>query len=161
MKRTRTISAWLVAWLFFGLISASFTRSSQAQSASETRVKPQPYYDVTKEVTLSGTVSSVIQKWSPGMIPGAHLLLTTSSGIVDASLGKFGLEGKGALSVTAGQPVEVTGVMKTLRDRQVFVTRTVTLGGRVYTMRNEHGIAVSPQGRERAGRQAAQKGETL
>ena len=70
-------------------------------------------YDVSKEVTLSGTVSSVLTKPSLGMIMGSHLLLATPSGPVDASLGTFGLRGKGALSVATGQQVEVTGVMKT------------------------------------------------
>jgi hypothetical protein len=161
MKRTRTISAWLVAWLFVGLISASFTRPSFAQSAKEARLNAHPYYDVTKEVTISGTVSNVIEKSSPGMIVGSHLMLATASGEVDASLGIFGLKGNGALSVAPGQQVEVTGIMKTLRDKQVFLARSVKFGGQVYTVRNEHGIAVSPQGRERASRQAAQKGESL
>jgi hypothetical protein len=148
MKRTRSMSAWLVAWLFAGLIFASFTLPSHAQSA--------------KEAPLSGTISSVIEKWSPDMtMPGAHLLLSTSTGVVDASLGKFGLEGRGALSVKAGQSVEVTGVMKTLKEKQVFVARTVTFGGQVYTMRNKHGVAVSAQGRERASRLATQKGASL
>lgn len=161
MKRTRSMPAWLVAWLFAGLIFASFTRPSHAQSAKETRVKPQPYYDITKEVTLSGTVLSVIEKSTPGMLVGSHLMLGTTSGEVDASLGIFGLKGKGALSVAPGQSVEVTGVAKALQGKQVFVVRTVKVGGQVYTIRNEHGIAVSPQGRERASRQATQKGESL
>lgn len=120
-----------------------------------------PYYDITKEVTLTGTVTDVVTKPSAGMIPGAHLVLSTESGVVDASLGRWGLEGKGALSVAVGERVEVTGVMKTLRNKEVFVTRTVTVGGQVYAMRNEHGIPVSPQARERAGQKAAQKGGSL
>ena len=117
-------------------------------------------YDVSKEVTLGGTVSSVLMKPSPGMIMGSHLLLATPSGPVDASLGTFGLRGKGALSVATGQQVEVTGVMKTLKDKQVFLVRTVKVGGQVYMIRSEHGFPVSPQARERAGK-TAQKGESL
>ena len=51
-------------------------------------------------------------------------------------------------------------MMRTLKDRQVFVTRTVKVGQQVYVIRNEHGIAVSPQSRERASGQTT-KGETL
>jgi len=91
------------------------------------------------------------------MIPGSHLLLATASGLVDASLGRFGLRGKGGLSVAAGQVVEVTGVMRTIKDKPVFMTRTVKVGDQVYTIRNEHGVPVSPQARERA----QQKGESL
>jgi len=114
-------------------------------------------YDVSKEVTLSGTVSSVLYKPAPGMIWGSHLMVETVSGRLDASLGRFGLEGKGALSVTPGQQIELTGVMKTLRDKEVFVVRSVRADGKTFTMRNEHGIEVSPQARERA----AGKGVTL
>jgi len=117
-------------------------------------------YDASKEVTLNGTVLGVLTKPSPGMMMGSHLLLATPSGPVDASLGRFGLLGKGALSVAAGQQVEVTGVMNTIKDHQVFLARTVKVGGQVYTIRNEHGFPVPPQARERAD-QTAQKGESL
>jgi hypothetical protein len=78
---------------------------------------------------------------------------------VDASLGRFGLLGKDAASVAAGQQIEVTGVMKTIKDKQVFLVRTVKAGGQVYTIRNEHGVPVPPQARERASRKTA--GEAL
>jgi len=90
---------------------------------------------------------------------GSHILLSTPTGPVDASLGGFALLGKGAVPVAAGQQVEVTGVMKTIKDKQVFLTRTVKVGGEVYTIRNEHGFALSPQARERAGRKST--GEVL
>lgn len=120
-----------------------------------------PYYDVAREVSLKGTVSSVLPNASRGMIPGAHLLLTTSSGAVDASLGRFGLRGKGALSVSTGEQVEVTGVTTTRRGAPVFVVRTLKVRGQLYAMRNEHGIAVPPQSRERVGRKAAQFGRGI
>jgi hypothetical protein len=135
---------------------------AQAQTAAAATRPAGPFtYDVTKEVTLLATVSSVLTKPSPGMIMGAHLLLATSSGPVDASLGTFGLRGKGAPSVATGEQIEVTGVMKTLKNHQVFLARTVRVGGQVYTVRNKHGFSVSPQARERAGRKTAEKGGTL
>ncbi len=135
------------------------TRSTEART-TETRTVA-PYYDIAREVTLTGTISTVLTKPSAGLIPGSHLLLATASGEVDASLGRWGLQGKGALSVAAGEQVEVTGVHKTLKGKQVFVARTVKAGGQVYAMRNRHGIPVSPQARERAGAKLAQKGDSL
>jgi len=114
-------------------------------------------YDVSKEVTLSGTVSSVLYKPAPGMSWGSHLMVETVSGRLDASLGRFGLEGKDALSVNPGQQIELTGVMKTVRDKEVFVVRSVKAYDKIYILRNEHGIEISPQARERA----AGKGVTL
>jgi len=111
-------------------------------------------YDVSQEVTLKGTVSSVLTKPAPGMIMGSHVLLTTALGPVDASLGRFGLRSKSAVPVAPGQQIEVTGV----KDKQVFLTRTVKIGGEVYTIRNEHGFPVSPQARQRASRKTAGEG---
>jgi hypothetical protein len=148
----------LIAGLMMGLLLAivSVPLSVNAQPAEE--VHPQRE---AKVITLNGTVSSVLARSAKGMVLGSHLLLETGSGKVDASLGKWGLVGKGALSVEAGETVEVTGVMKTIRDKQVLMVRTVKVGSQVYAIRNQHGVPVSPQSRERASRQAAQKGETL
>ena len=41
------------------------------------------------------------------------------------------------------------------------MVRTVKADGQVYTMRNQHGIPVSPQARERASAKPAQKGDSL
>ena len=147
----------MIAAILCGLVLAIAAGPLGAQTARTVR----PYYDIQQEVTLRGTVSSVVTKASPGMVVGSHLLLQTESGAVDASLGRWGLQGKGALAVSAGQVVEVTGVKKTLMNREVFVVRTVKSGGAVYTVRNQHGIPVSPQARLRASQKTAGKGAWL
>jgi hypothetical protein len=161
MKR---LFAGLCAFVLLSLISLPLP--SQAQTTAENKAAGPFRYDITQEVTLSGTVSSVLTAPSPGMIMGSHLLLATPSGPVDASLGMFGLRGKGAVSVSAGQQVEVTGVMKTIGAntadaKQVFLVRTVRAGVRVYTIRNRRGFSITPQARERASRKTAQKREAL
>jgi len=133
----------------------------QAQTAAIETRHAEPYYDITREVTLTGTVSSVLNAPSAGKIAGSHLLLQTASGEIDASLGRWGLQGKGALSVAVGDQIEVTGTMKTLREKPVFVVRTVKAGGQIYMIRTQYGIAISPQGRQRLGRQTEQKGDSL
>jgi hypothetical protein len=115
-------------------------------------------YDVSKEVTLSGTVSSLLTKPSPGMIMGAHLLLQTKSGVVDASLGRFALRGYGALEISGGEAVSVTGVMKTLNGKQVLLSRIVRVANQVYTIRNQHGIPLTPLARERLSEKASGQG---
>jgi hypothetical protein len=138
----------------------SSLRPIQAQTAAGTSAAGSPGYDVVEEVTITGTVSSVLMKAAPGMIVGSHLLLATPSGAVDASFGRFGLQGAGAVSVVAGQQIEANGVIKTIKDKPIFLVRTVKVGGEVYTIRNEHGVPVSPQARERAGQKTSQKGES-
>jgi hypothetical protein len=151
----------LCAGLFILALLSLISPLPPVQAQTAERSAAPSSYDVSREVTLNGTVSAVLRQASAGMIVGPHLLLTTLSGPVDASLGRWGLRGRGALSVAPGQQVEVTGVMKTIRDKQVFLARTVKVRDKVYTMRNEHGIPVSPQTRERAGQNTSQKGESL
>lgn len=143
----------LVAALLCSLLLAISAVPLLAQPTNQAH----PFYDVRNEVTLSGTVATVLEKAAPGMAWGSHLVLDTPSGKVDASLGRWGLAGKDALSVTPGQQVEVTGIMKGLKDKPVFVVRTVKVNGRIYTIRNQHGAEMSPQTRKIA----AEKGVTL
>ncbi len=42
--------------------------------------------------------------------------------------------------------------MKTIRNKEVFFVRTMLVGGHTYNIRNEHGVPVSPQSRERPKR---------
>lgn len=143
-----------LALLFF----ISLQSLLQAQTAAGTGATRPFSYDVTREVTLHGTVSNVLTKSATGMMWGSHLLLITPNGPVDASLGRFALRANGALAVAVGQQVDVTGVMKTIGGRQVLLTRTVNVGGRIYTIRNAHGAPVSPQPRDRASRKTAGEG---
>ena len=136
------------------LLLISFHRPIQAQTT-----RAQTTADA--EVTLTGTVQSVLVKGAPGMIVGSHLLLATPNGTVDASLGRFALQGEGAVSVATGQQIEATGVMKRIKDKAVFLVRSVKVGGDVFTIRNKHGFPVSPQARKRASQTTGENEESL
>lgn len=132
------------------------------QAAAATRDSVRPFsYRLSDEVTLKGTVSNVLTKPAQGMIMGSHLLVSTSSGTVDASLGTFGLGGRDPMQVKAGEQVEMTGIMKTIKGRQVFLTRLVKADNQTYRIRNEHGFLVAPSARSGANRRAARNGEAL
>ena len=148
----------MLAILFF--ISSQCAVHAQTTAAA-TRSAAPFHYDITEEITLTGTVTSVLTKAVPGMIAGSHVLIATSSGPVDASLGKFGLRGYGAVSVVTGQRIEATGVMKMIKDKPIFVVRTVRVDGAVYIIRNQHGVVLSPQARKRASQKTGQTGESL
>jgi hypothetical protein len=152
------LSVGLCTLALFSLIS--YLTPVQAQtSAIASGPAGLPGYDASREVTLNGTVSTVLMSPSAGMIPGSHLLVATLSGPLDASLGIFGLRGKGAITVAAGQQIEVTGVMRIIQERPVLLVRTARIGGKVYTIRNEPGFPVPPQARMRTSQKAA--GESL
>ena len=136
---------------------------SGAESPAEratSKAEPRPFYDISKDVTLSGPLAGVVHGPAAGLIAGSHILLVTGAGTVDASLGKWGLYGKSAPDIANGEQLTVRGVMKTIRDREVFFVRTMIVGGHTYAIRNQHGVPVSPQARDRA-ESSAQKGESL
>jgi hypothetical protein len=132
----------------------------QAQAAADAKAAAPFRHDASQEVSLTGTVSSVLRHAAPGTLVGAHLLLATLQGPVDASLGRFGLVGFGAVSVAAGQQIEVTGTIRTIKDKPVFIVRSLKSGSDVYTLRNEHGVLLPPHARERAALATSQKGES-
>ena len=146
-KLTRPI-AGLLAGLLFAILAVPLSATTKAE--------PHPFYDLTHEVTMSGPVTGVVYGPSAGLIPGAHILLVTGSGTVDASLGKWGMQGKEA-SIHNGEQVTLKGVMKTLKNKQVFVVRTVEVGGHTYVIRNEHGVPLTPKSHVRV-QETAQKG---
>jgi len=153
----KPLSNRLCAVVFLLLIPS--LRPIQAQTAASAAGPLS--HNVAEEVTLTGTVSSVLTKAPPGMIVGAHLLLATPYGPVDASLGRFGLQGNGAVSITTGQQIEAAGVMKRIKDKSVFLVRSVKVDGEVYTIRNKHGFPVSPQARKRASAKTGGNEESL
>jgi hypothetical protein len=123
------------------LAIASLALPSYAQTEA---AKTQPFvslkYDISQEVKLSGTITDVVTQPSAGMLMGSHLILETASGSVDAQLGRLRLTGKDAVSVAPGERVQVTGVMKTINNKTVLLTRLIEVNGQVYELRNEHGI---------------------
>jgi hypothetical protein len=151
--------------ILFTILLVSFLVPIQAQTADQspganTTAAGRLSHDVSAEVRLAGTVLTVLPKGAAGtgMIAGSHLLLATPAGEVDASLGRFGLQGKEALSLVAGQQIQASGVVKIINGKPVLLVRTVKAGGEVYLIRNEHGFPVSPQARARAA-QMSEKSE--
>jgi hypothetical protein len=124
----------LLAVLLFALPSHAQTE------AARTRPFVSLKYDISQEVKLSGTITEVVTKPSTGMLSGSHLILETTSGSVDAQLGRLHLTGRDAVSVAPGERVQVTGVMKTINNKAVLLTRLIEVNGQVYELRNEHGI---------------------
>ena len=122
-----------------------FTGPSQAATATKKIVTPMYQYDASKEVTLKGTISSVVKKPTGGMLVGEHLILATSSGTLDAHIGSYVARDKHLNSLAQGQSVSVVGVKMNLKGKEVFIVRTIDADGRTITVRNQHGVFVAPE----------------
>lgn len=159
---SRQILKRSVIGVIAALVLCLFVPIYAQTTAATAKSTPRPRYDITKEVTLTGSVSSVVKKPTREMhlMPGSHLMVTISSGTVDANLGRYAMRGKGALAVSAGQHVQLTGVLMTVGDKEVFVARLVQTNGHIYKIRNEHGFAYAPAARKDSAKSES-KGESL
>jgi|SRR5580700_2165974 hypothetical protein len=135
-----------------------FTGPSQAATATKKIVTPMYQYDVSKEVTLKGTISSVVKKPTGGMLVGEHLILATSSGTLDAHIGSYVARDKHLNSLAQGQSVSVVGVKMNLKGKEVFIVRTVEADGQTITVRNQHGAFVGPESPKAASKANASVG---
>jgi len=136
-----------------------FTVPSQAAAATKKiTVTPKYQYDVNKEVTLKGTISSVVKKPTGGMLVGEHLMLATSSGNVDAHIGSFAGRDKHLDSLTQGQSVSVVGVKMNVKGKDVFIVRTIETDEQTLTVRNKNGFFVGPASPRYSVKPAASKG---
>jgi DNA/RNA endonuclease YhcR with UshA esterase domain len=129
------------------LISSSAAPVSADQSEAKKRVAHPSRYDAAKEVTLEGTVESLVTKPAPGKMLGGHLIVATSKGTVDGQIGGFVLRGSQAFTAAPGEKVKITGVMTTFRGQQAFLVRTIQTPERTVVVRNAHGFFVVPGAR--------------
>jgi DNA/RNA endonuclease YhcR with UshA esterase domain len=126
-----------------------FALPLHAQTSDTTKPVVHLRYDITQEITFTGTVSSVVGA-SAGETKrggGSHVMVQTTSGKVEADLGKYAMRGQGALTLKPGELIQLTGVMKTVRGQQVLITRLVQANSKVYKLRNEHGFTYHPVAR--------------
>lgn len=119
-----------------------FAVPSQADTTAKKTVVPKYQYDASKEVTLKGTISSVVKKPSRGMLIGEHLMLTTSSGSVDAHVGSYVSRDKHLDSLASGQSISARGVKMNVNGKEVFLVRTIEADGQTITVRNQKGFLV-------------------
>ncbi len=108
------------------------------------RVTHPSRYDATKEVTLEGTVESLVTKPMPGRMQGGHLMVSTAQGTVDGQIGAFVLRGAQPFAAAPGEKVKITGVMTTIHGQQAFLVRTIETSERTVIVRNERGFFVAP-----------------
>ena len=147
MKHTRrTKNTRLVAGLLTGLLFATMAVRLGAQPASESRAGRGigPVYDAAHEITINGTIQTVVTKHTAGSPGGMHLMVMGPEGVVDAHVGPF-LSKNIRAALHEGAPVQIVGAMTTLRGKSYLLARTLTVGNRTVAVRGEHGL-LAPMG---------------
>ncbi len=114
------------------------------ESVAPKRTVTASKYDISKEVTLEGSVQTLVRKATPGALTGAHLMVSTAQGTVDVHIGNHLFAGRSSMSFTSGQSVKLVGVMTEFNHKNLFLVRTIQTGGRTIMVRNENGFLMSP-----------------
>jgi hypothetical protein len=146
MKRLYPGLGALVLLAFFSLATPGYAQTAAATTKPTVPLR----YDVSKEVTLSGTVVGVPENSSHGQTQQPFLVLQTKSGVVNGRLTPFAQNEKGGIAIMPGQQAKVTGVMMTLQSKQVLEVRTLEIGAHTYQIRTKRGFPLEHPGRNAA-----------
>jgi len=116
-------------------------------------------YDATREVALTGMVHSFTSV-SETVPLGAHVVLQTSSGLVDVHMGDARLLAASHFAIQRGDTLRIIGEKVAYASGTQFVARIVQRGTQVLAVRSVRGIPLSYMA-ARNGVQAKSRGGTL
>lgn len=134
--RWTSFSAWLCAVLLF---SASVAAQQKTQSAPQQMRS----YDVSREVSLQGTVVSFAENSSTAPL-GPHVVIQTASGQVDVHLGDARLLKANRFTLVAGDSVRVIGESVPYGAGSQFFARVVQKGSQTLVLRSSRGFPLRP-----------------
>ena len=139
---------------FFSLAAPGYAQTAAATTKPTVPLR----YDVSKEVTLSGTVVGLPEKSSHGQTQ-PFLVLQTKSGLINGRLTSFAQNEKGGIAIMPGQQAKVTGVMISLQTKQVLEVRTLEIGGHTYQIRSKRGFPLEHPERNAASTTESKGGQ--
>ena len=102
-------------------------------------------YDVSKDVSVQGTVVKYTENSQTPPI-GAHVLLQTASGNVDVHLGDARLLRLAKVTVAQGTNIRIIGQMGMAGQNAIFFARLVQVGAQLVAVRSDHGLPLAPAG---------------
>jgi len=131
----------LFAGLLSGLLFAVVALPLGAQPASETRAGRGfgPVYEAAHEITVNGTIQTVVTKHTKGSPAGMHLMVMGPEGVVDAHVGPF-LNKANREALQEGAAVRIVGAVTSQHGKSYLLARELTVGNRTITVRSEHGL---------------------
>jgi hypothetical protein len=134
--RWNCFSAWLCAVLLFSV-------SAAAQQTTQTAPQQRRSYDLSREVSLQGTVVSFAESSSVPPL-GPHVVVQTASGQVDVHLGDARLLQANHLTLAAGDSIRVVGENVPYGTGTQFFARIIQKGSQTLTLRSTRGFPLRP-----------------
>ena len=139
LLRWRMGFGWLACALLFSAISSA---QQKAPSVSQKNLS----YDVSHESVLKGTVVQYTASSSVAPL-GAHVTVSTGSGVVDAHLGSARLLDANHLSLSAGDSIQIVGENISYGSGTQFVARVIQKGNQTVALRSTRGFPLAPIGK--------------
>jgi hypothetical protein len=137
--RWRCVATALVAAL-------AVAGSVSAQTAPQVQSS---LYQVGREVSLVGTVSSVVENSKTGPL-GTHVMVQSSSGLVDVHIGSAKYLALNKLNLKSGDSVRIIGENFTVGTDTVFFARIVQDGTAAVAVRSAKGMPLWKNGKRLA-----------
>ena len=133
---------------------------AQAQQKTNAVVQQNRAYNLAREVSIQGAVSSFTAKANSAPL-GAHVTVQTGSGAVDVQLGDARLLSEKQMTLATGDSIRVIG--ETVRfgaGSTQFVARLVVKGNQSVALRSTRGFPLKP-GTSTATNEQASRGGVL
>jgi hypothetical protein len=131
--------------VFAGSLSAVLLVAVSLAAQEKTRSSPQRIesYDVSREVSLQGTVVSFAESSSVPPL-GPHVVVQTASGQMDVHLGDARLLQANHFTLAAGDSVRVIGESVPYGSGNQFLARIIQKGNQTVTLRSTRGFPLRP-----------------
>lgn len=143
--------------LFAGILGLSiagtallFASLTHAQQKTQTAPQRITVYDVSREVSVQGTVVSYTENSSTAPL-GPHVILQTSSGSLDVHLGNARLLDANHFTLAAGDAVRVIGENVASSSGPQFVARLIQKGNQAVLLRSPQGFPLRPMIKPQGG----------
>lgn len=125
---------WMTAW------AAAVAQGRRGSLSSGTQA-----WTAGSEVTLSGQVREVQTKVVTGAPAGLNFLMSGSQHTLTVNAGA-NLSETVRRQIQTGEPVEVTGVMRTIHGQEYLLARELVVAGQTIHVRSRNGFPVREMG---------------
>jgi hypothetical protein len=139
MRRSQSpgfLHSLLALSLFVAIASPAFGQTQRGGAPGA--------YDISKEVTLRGIITQVVQRPAAGLPLGLHLMVTTAQGTVDVHLGPYLGRAATEKGLVVGAAIQMSGVTNHYPGGDVFLARILVVNDQTITVRNERGFPLRP-----------------
>jgi len=127
-----------------------FCTLTNAQQKTQTAPQRMPAYDVSREVSVQGTVVSFTENSAVAPF-GPHVVLQTSSGSLDVHLGNARLLEANHFTLAAGDRVRVMGENVASSAGTHFLARLIQKGNQAVLLRTPQGLPLRPTTKPEGG----------